>query len=95
MPHVLINFITRSDPAYRYAYFREHWKGHAKNGCAAGRQPKEHAHTSLGAPLPLDGSEEVCVVCSAKVAKYKCPNCREPYCSVACYRKHKGACVRT
>lgn len=26
-------------------------------------------------------------------AKYKCPACREPYCSVACFKLHKTQCV--
>lgn len=30
-----------------------------------------------------------CVVCGDKSAKYKCPVCRAPYCSVPCCRTHK------
>ncbi|KAJ0176543.1 hypothetical protein K1T71_007722 [Dendrolimus kikuchii] len=29
-----------------------------------------------------------CIECR-KESKYKCPNCRHPYCSVGCYKKHK------
>ena len=43
---------------------------------------------SMGAP---DRTE--CVTCKAKGSKYKCPACRLPYCSVACCREHKGACL--
>ncbi|XP_059573346.1 zinc finger HIT domain-containing protein 3 isoform X2 [Alligator mississippiensis] len=31
-----------------------------------------------------------CGGCGAAVAKYRCPRCREPYCSVPCCRQHKG-----
>uniref|UniRef100_A0AAA9RVA0 Zinc finger HIT domain-containing protein 3 n=1 Tax=Bos taurus TaxID=9913 RepID=A0AAA9RVA0_BOVIN len=31
----------------------------------------------------------VCVVCLEK-PKYRCPACRVPYCSLPCFRKHKG-----
>ncbi|CAM0137004.1 hypothetical protein VKS41_008155 [Umbelopsis sp. WA50703] len=30
-----------------------------------------------------------CQVCEANVSKYKCPTCTIPYCSLACYKKHK------
>jgi len=37
-----------------------------------------------------------CVACSGVdlSKKYKCPSCRSPYCSLACYKVHKQACVR-
>ncbi|XP_068834569.1 zinc finger HIT domain-containing protein 3 isoform X4 [Capricornis sumatraensis] len=31
----------------------------------------------------------VCVVCLEK-PKYRCPSCRVPYCSLPCFRRHKG-----
>ena len=31
-----------------------------------------------------------CVVCARAASAYKCPTCRAPYCSVACYKSHKG-----
>lgn len=37
----------------------------------------------------MKGDQE-CVVCGENSAKYKCPVCRAPYCSVACCRSHKG-----
>uniref|UniRef100_A0A7N5P461 Zinc finger HIT domain-containing protein 3 n=1 Tax=Ailuropoda melanoleuca TaxID=9646 RepID=A0A7N5P461_AILME len=37
----------------------------------------------------LSCSAVVCVICLEK-PKYRCPACRVPYCSVACFRKHKG-----
>ncbi|KAI8801700.1 hypothetical protein BJ742DRAFT_572662 [Cladochytrium replicatum] len=30
-----------------------------------------------------------CIVCSTGPPKYKCPTCRDPYCSVQCYREHQ------
>ncbi|XP_025771577.1 zinc finger HIT domain-containing protein 3 [Puma concolor] len=37
----------------------------------------------------LNSSAVVCVICLEK-PKYRCPACRVPYCSVGCFRKHKG-----
>uniref|UniRef100_A0A8C6XQR7 Zinc finger HIT domain-containing protein 3 n=1 Tax=Naja naja TaxID=35670 RepID=A0A8C6XQR7_NAJNA len=37
-----------------------------------------------------------CVVCGREgrqAAKYRCPGCRERYCSVPCYKKHKEECA--
>ncbi|KQK10414.1 zinc finger HIT domain-containing protein 3 isoform X1 [Brachypodium distachyon] len=31
-----------------------------------------------------------CDVCKEAPSKYKCPTCRTPYCSVTCFKKHKG-----
>ncbi|GMH25857.1 hypothetical protein Nepgr_027700 [Nepenthes gracilis] len=30
-----------------------------------------------------------CQVCTEAKSKYKCPSCRIPYCSLACFKKHK------
>ncbi|XP_044530227.1 zinc finger HIT domain-containing protein 3 isoform X2 [Gracilinanus agilis] len=35
------------------------------------------------------GLVSVCGVCEER-PKYRCPACRVPYCSVPCYKKHKG-----
>ncbi|CAI5483975.1 unnamed protein product [Closterium sp. Yama58-4] len=35
------------------------------------------------------GGQQPCVVCQSQAAKYKCPTCLSPYCSVACCRTHK------
>ncbi|KAG1690555.1 hypothetical protein DVH05_028058 [Phytophthora capsici] len=32
---------------------------------------------------------QLCAVCEAAEAKYKCPTCRAPYCSLVCCKKHK------
>ncbi|XP_042298197.1 zinc finger HIT domain-containing protein 3 [Sceloporus undulatus] len=37
-----------------------------------------------------------CVVCGKagrNAAKYRCPGCRERYCSLPCYKKHKELCI--
>jgi hypothetical protein len=35
-----------------------------------------------------------CIECSSEdlSKKYKCPKCRSPYCSLACYKLHKDSC---
>ncbi|XP_061607398.1 zinc finger HIT domain-containing protein 3 [Phyllopteryx taeniolatus] len=35
---------------------------------------------------------QLCKVCSEQTPKYRCPACRIRYCSLSCYRRHKGAC---
>ncbi|KAK4272963.1 hypothetical protein QN277_021448 [Acacia crassicarpa] len=30
-----------------------------------------------------------CQVCNDNQSKYKCPSCYTPYCSLACFKKHK------
>ncbi|EDM05535.1 similar to thyroid hormone receptor interactor 3, isoform CRA_d [Rattus norvegicus] len=39
----------------------------------------------------LNSKTAICVICSEK-PKYRCPACRVPYCSVACFQKHKEQC---
>ncbi|KAF1336648.1 putative mynd zn-finger protein/hormone receptor interactor, partial [Globisporangium splendens] len=34
---------------------------------------------------------KLCQVCATTESKYKCPTCRTPYCSAACYKAHKQA----
>ncbi|KAI8985046.1 hypothetical protein BDB01DRAFT_788720 [Pilobolus umbonatus] len=31
----------------------------------------------------------ICSVCEEKSSLYKCPQCRTPYCSLVCFKKHK------
>ncbi|CAF2029474.1 unnamed protein product [Brassica oleracea] len=33
---------------------------------------------------------QTCGICEIVVSKYKCPCCLVPYCSVGCFKKHKG-----
>ncbi|XP_053473991.1 zinc finger HIT domain-containing protein 3 [Ictalurus furcatus] len=33
---------------------------------------------------------QICVVCSEKIPKYRCPVCRIRYCSLGCFKKHKN-----
>ncbi|RVW79748.1 hypothetical protein CK203_058226 [Vitis vinifera] len=35
-------------------------------------------------------SRRECKVCNEAASKYKCPSCLIPYCSLVCFKKHKG-----
>ncbi|XP_032902062.1 zinc finger HIT domain-containing protein 3 isoform X1 [Amblyraja radiata] len=35
---------------------------------------------------------KICGVCEEQAPKYRCPICDLRYCSVGCYKKHKGDC---
>ena len=37
--------------------------------------------------------ENICVICSADNASYKCPSCRKRYCSAPCCKSHKISCI--
>ncbi|OXU31478.1 hypothetical protein TSAR_017002 [Trichomalopsis sarcophagae] len=37
-------------------------------------------------------SIKICCVCENKDAKYKCPKCKQTYCSVVCCNKHRDNC---
>ncbi|KAI8885997.1 hypothetical protein K501DRAFT_178768 [Backusella circina FSU 941] len=37
----------------------------------------------------------LCNICQEAQYKYKCPTCRTPYCSVVCFKKHKGTHITT
>lgn len=48
--------------------------------------------------LSVDGAAQlrgpaarVCLVCARAAARYSCPRCNVPYCSVPCYRGHGGS----
>jgi len=36
-----------------------------------------------------------CVICAKPNSNYKCPRCRQPYCSADCNKKHKEATIGT
>ncbi|KAK2607483.1 hypothetical protein N8I77_006151 [Diaporthe amygdali] len=40
-------------------------------------------------PPPPKPQPKICGICEKQEAKYKCPRCSIPYCSVACFRPHK------
>ncbi|VDP24282.1 unnamed protein product [Schistosoma margrebowiei] len=45
---------------------------------------------SVAEDVTLTFNEMVlCAICSIETSKYKCPRCIAPYCSLACYQKHK------
>ncbi|XP_029375317.1 zinc finger HIT domain-containing protein 3 isoform X2 [Echeneis naucrates] len=33
---------------------------------------------------------QICGVCSEQIPKYRCPICKIRYCSLGCYKRHKG-----
>jgi len=35
----------------------------------------------------------VCLVCTRQMAKYTCPRCNVPYCSLGCYKSHDERCT--
>lgn len=37
----------------------------------------------------------VCTVCARAEARYTCPRCQVPYCSLACYQVHGGKCTES
>ncbi|KAI9333215.1 hypothetical protein DFJ73DRAFT_51873 [Zopfochytrium polystomum] len=69
--------------------------------------PYRRSQTFAAATVGTEGSEETagtseqvvaaskkehgCIVCDVGPPKYKCPTCRSPYCSVACYKSHRAA----
>lgn len=48
-------------------------------------QTRERERQDLGER----GMAKLCQVCTTTESKYKCPTCRAPYCSAACYKAHK------
>ncbi|KAH8831363.1 hypothetical protein DL96DRAFT_1667706 [Flagelloscypha sp. PMI_526] len=40
--------------------------------------------------MPSKTRLQKCQFCSTEDSKYSCPSCRVPYCSVACFKGHKG-----
>ena len=35
-----------------------------------------------------------CIICKKDNSKYKCPNCKNNYCSINCFNEHKQICIR-
>ncbi|EDQ84717.1 uncharacterized protein MONBRDRAFT_12569 [Monosiga brevicollis MX1] len=46
--------------------------------------------TTDGAASSAAGGDRCCKVCLQHPQKYKCPRCRLPYCSAACYKRHSS-----
>ncbi|XWS31325.1 hypothetical protein CRYUN_Cryun23aG0067100 [Craigia yunnanensis] len=43
----------------------------------------------------MGGPSRQCQVCNQAQSKYKCPSCLVPYCSLACFKRHKETpCVK-
>ncbi|KAK4418469.1 Zinc finger HIT domain-containing protein 3 [Sesamum alatum] len=45
-------------------------------------------HSKIAHP-PIKMGPRKCEVCEEAQSKYKCPSCLIPYCSLACFKKHK------
>ncbi|KAF1334068.1 putative zn-finger protein, partial [Globisporangium splendens] len=46
-----------------------------------------------GAALFAASTARVCRICTQHTARYTCPRCNAPYCSVSCYKRHGEACT--
>lgn len=46
-----------------------------------------------GARKSVGAAAVVCSICATNPPKYKCPRCRAPYCSLACFKTHKTECA--
>ena len=40
----------------------------------------------------MDKNKKVCITCNKTDSKYKCPICRNFYCSILCFKDHKLKC---
>ncbi len=63
-------------------------------------QDKRHENdsdssTTLSRPTAGDGKDNVCLVCSENQARYTCPQCQTPYCSIECFRNHTNTGTST
>ncbi|KAL2265471.1 hypothetical protein VTJ83DRAFT_6571 [Remersonia thermophila] len=54
----------------------------------AAELPADH-DSEPSPPPPKRPEPKLCGVCNAQPAKYKCPRCTLPYCSVPCSKQHK------
>ena len=37
----------------------------------------------------MNSHKQQCQICEAAPQKYKCPQCKVPYCSLGCFKKHQ------
>ena len=71
-------------------HFKNHHQRHHNNNHKRGAPPgakKQDTSPPSCSVCKLVSTDKVCA------NKYKCPKCREPYCSVACYKRHKEVCT--
>lgn len=55
-------------------------------------------HTQFCSTFPhkiMSNELRRCVICAKPNSNYKCPRCRQPYCSADCNKKHKEATIDT
>ncbi|ROW16939.1 hypothetical protein VPNG_01048 [Cytospora leucostoma] len=55
----------------------------------AGAEPESTADATEEVPQARPAPKKLCGICEKEEAKYKCPRCSLPYCSVACFRPHR------
>ena len=68
-------------------------RGRGSRGGRGGRGRGRHANNNNQRQSSSPAkSKPCCVVCGSDDGRYKCPKCREPYCSVKCCREHKEKC---
>ena len=36
---------------------------------------------------------KICIICKKDNSKYKCPKCKNNYCSINCFNEHKKICI--
>ena len=36
---------------------------------------------------------KICIICKKDNSKYKCPKCKNYYCSINCFKEHKEKCI--
>lgn len=51
-------------------------------------QPTPMSHNTSGEDEQLFRGGNICLVCSENQARYTCPQCQIPYCSIECFRNH-------
>ena len=37
-------------------------------------------------------NKKICIICNKENSNYKCPKCKEFYCCIECFKKHKENC---
>jgi len=53
---------------------------------------RNNRRSKRGQHRTLSDRKDCCTVCALANPKYKCPKCRQPYCSVSCCKSHRDLC---
>jgi hypothetical protein len=43
--------------------------------------------------VAIGANSRICGTCTREYAKYTCPRCNAPYCSMPCYKLHSDGCT--